>query len=422
VGATAAAQIAVVREGTGPEILLVHGGASPATTWRGLEPLRERWTLAYVHRRGYPPSPPPPGPGSDFDVDADDLESVLAGRPHVVAHSYGTISAVIATLRRPADVRSLTLIEPPFYIVDDPYVHKLRRMGDEVLAHGLETDPATLRTFLRLAGSPGVEDDGPLPDDVVRAVRRSHGGRSPSEAHVDVAALRATGTPDPRRLWRPRAGARAHLRGARGRARRAPCRRARRGPLRRRGAGVRGRARGVPGLGRLGAVAAGCGRSAAAGARRVARGLVRRSRQSSNGGGGIRTLEPLARPTVFETVKLSWIAQSRGGGGRRGLSQRVGATRLIAQRVAWRHRCLGSLARQHTDHQPRGMVNVVIDGVGADRRDRQESPNPGKPGRRVDPHAVGASLYAGPERTGSSRRSLVGLPTVSGVTSRRRWV
>ena len=113
----------------------------------------------------------------------------------MVAHSYGTIGAVIAALRRPSDVRSLTLIEPPFYIVDDPHVHELRRMGDEVLAHGLETDSATLRTFLRLAGSPGIEDDGPLPDDVVRAVRRAHGGRSPSEAHIDVAALRATGIP-----------------------------------------------------------------------------------------------------------------------------------------------------------------------------------------------------------------------------------
>jgi pimeloyl-ACP methyl ester carboxylesterase len=187
--------VAVVQTGTGPEVLLVHGGASPATTWRGLEPLRDRWTLAYVHRRGYPPSPPPPGPGSDFDVDADDLEPLLAGRPHVVAHSYGTIGAVIAALRRPTDVRSLTLIEPPFYIVDDPDVHELRRMGDEVLAHGLQTDSATLRAFLRLAGSPGVEEDGPLPDDVARAVRRSHGGRSPSEAHLDVAALRATGIP-----------------------------------------------------------------------------------------------------------------------------------------------------------------------------------------------------------------------------------
>jgi pimeloyl-ACP methyl ester carboxylesterase len=191
----AVSRIAVVREGSGPEVLLVHGGASPATTWRGLEPLRERWTLAYAHRRGYPPSPPPPGSGSDFEVDAADLEPLLASRPHVVAHSYGTLGAVIAALRRPPQVRSLTLIEPPFYIVDDPHVHELRRMGDEVLARGLGADPATLRAFLRLAGSPGVEDDRPLPDDVVRAVRRSHGGRSPSEAHIDVGALRASGIP-----------------------------------------------------------------------------------------------------------------------------------------------------------------------------------------------------------------------------------
>src|SRR4051794_15067286 len=68
-------------------------------------------------------------------------------------------------------------------------------MGDEVLAHGLETDSATLRAFLRLAGSPGIEEDGPLPDQVQRAVRRSHGARSPSEAHLDIAALRATSIP-----------------------------------------------------------------------------------------------------------------------------------------------------------------------------------------------------------------------------------
>ena len=34
----------------GPEVLLVHGGASPATTWSGLEALSKRWTLAYILR------------------------------------------------------------------------------------------------------------------------------------------------------------------------------------------------------------------------------------------------------------------------------------------------------------------------------------------------------------------------------------
>src|SRR5215218_9914873 len=55
----AVSAIAVRRKGGGPEILLVHGGASPDATWGALTPLQARWTLASVHRRGYPPSPPP---------------------------------------------------------------------------------------------------------------------------------------------------------------------------------------------------------------------------------------------------------------------------------------------------------------------------------------------------------------------------
>src|SRR5687768_680569 len=97
--------IAVVRDGEGPEILLVHGGASPRATWRALAPLRARWTLALVHRRGYPPSPPPPDGRQDFEVDAADLAPLLAARPHVVAHSYGVLGTLLAATRGPTRVR-----------------------------------------------------------------------------------------------------------------------------------------------------------------------------------------------------------------------------------------------------------------------------------------------------------------------------
>ena len=73
--------ISVVRERQGPEVLLVHGGASPATTWAGLAPLTTRWTLAFVHRRGYPPSPPG---RHDFEVDAVDLAPLLDWLPREV--------------------------------------------------------------------------------------------------------------------------------------------------------------------------------------------------------------------------------------------------------------------------------------------------------------------------------------------------
>jgi pimeloyl-ACP methyl ester carboxylesterase len=184
------AAIAVIREGTGPEILLVHGGASPATTWSGLEHLSERWTLLYAYRRGFDPSPPPPGGRQDFELDAADVVGLLDNGLHIVAHSYGAVGAVIAATRRPAQVRSLTLLEPALFLpVDDPEVARFRRMGDAVLTHGLETEPATLREFLKIAGAP-VRDQGPLPDVVLRGVRRAHGSRSPGEARPALDVLR----------------------------------------------------------------------------------------------------------------------------------------------------------------------------------------------------------------------------------------
>ena len=189
-------RVAVVREGEGPEVLLVHGGASPHTTWGALAPLAARWTLAYVHRRGYPPSPPRPDGRNDFDVDAADVASLLGSRPHVVAHSYGVLGSLLAAGREPERVRSLTLIEPPLYFVaaGDPEVERLERAGNEVLTHGLDADPAVLREFLRIAGAQDV-DDGPLPDHVAHGVRRAHGGRLPGEARPDLERIRAAGVP-----------------------------------------------------------------------------------------------------------------------------------------------------------------------------------------------------------------------------------
>jgi pimeloyl-ACP methyl ester carboxylesterase len=188
--------IAVTREGQGPEVLLVHGGASPSTTWGPIAHLSARWTLAFVHRRGYPPSPPPPNGRQDFEVDAADLAPLLETRPHVVAHSYGVLGTLIAAVRKPGLVRSLTLIEPPLFhlVPGDSEVARLEQMGDAVLTHGLDADPGTLREFLRLSGAPDV-DDGPLPDEVAHGGRRAHGGRLPGEARPALAVLRDAGVP-----------------------------------------------------------------------------------------------------------------------------------------------------------------------------------------------------------------------------------
>jgi len=158
--------------------------------------MARRWTVLLAHRRGYPPSPPAPA-GQDFDVDADDIAGLLAADVHVVAHSYGVLGTLIAAGRSPERVRSLTLIEPPLYFLnpDDPEVAELERLGDEVLTLGLEMDPARLRAFLRLAGAPLQEGEGPLGEKVERGVRRAHGSRLTGEARPDLSAIRDAAVP-----------------------------------------------------------------------------------------------------------------------------------------------------------------------------------------------------------------------------------
>ncbi len=184
----------MVREGSGPEVLLVHGGAGPRATWGALAPLADRWTLARVHRRGYPPSPPPQR-GQDFEVDARDLVPLFVGRPHVVAHSYGVLGVLIAAAAAPGGVRSLTLIEPPLHhlVPDVPEVARLQRIGDAVLTRGMDADPGELREFLRLCGAP--VGDGDLPEDVTAGVRRAHGARRTSEARPRLHAIRDADVP-----------------------------------------------------------------------------------------------------------------------------------------------------------------------------------------------------------------------------------
>ncbi|HEY7935384.1 MAG TPA: alpha/beta hydrolase [Solirubrobacteraceae bacterium] len=181
-------EITVTYEGAGPELLLVHGGASPRATWQALRPLSAHWRLVLVHRRGYPPSPPGP---HDFELDALDLAPLLESRPHVVAHSYGVLGALIAASSEPLKVRSLTLIEPPLFhlVAGDPEVESLQRMANAVLTHGLQAEPTLLREFLELAGAADV-GEGPLPAKLAYSISRAHHGALPGGARPPLEKLR----------------------------------------------------------------------------------------------------------------------------------------------------------------------------------------------------------------------------------------
>jgi pimeloyl-ACP methyl ester carboxylesterase len=186
-------QIAVDRLGSGPAVLLLHGGAGPELTWERQRELAERWSLIVPTRRGFPRSAP--AARQDFEVDAEDVGRLLTKRTHLVGFSYGGLGVTLAAEQDPELVRSLTLIEVPLYVAapNDPAVRKIAQEGDVFLSG--QADELTEREFLANAGIDPEASTGRTAELVREAIEASRGGRSPSEAKPDLDALAKAGIP-----------------------------------------------------------------------------------------------------------------------------------------------------------------------------------------------------------------------------------
>jgi len=100
----------VTELGDGDPVVLVHGSMGAGReTWSSQLTLADRYRLLIPDRRSYGESPRGDG---DFERDADDV-AALFDHAHVVGNSYGGVVSLLAAARRPAAVRSLTVIEPP---------------------------------------------------------------------------------------------------------------------------------------------------------------------------------------------------------------------------------------------------------------------------------------------------------------------
>ena len=175
------------RVGSGPEVMLVHGGAGPELTWERQDELAERFSLVIPWRRGYPPNPPVER--QDFAADADDLLALAGDGAHLVGFSYGGLGAALAAERAPERFASLTLIETPLWAAgaDDPEVDRLVELAARfsAAADAGEEPPAE---FLQLAGmAPGASPRGDA--ERRRVLEIARGMRSPAEARADLAAI-----------------------------------------------------------------------------------------------------------------------------------------------------------------------------------------------------------------------------------------
>jgi pimeloyl-ACP methyl ester carboxylesterase len=94
------AELALRELGTGPTVVLVHGGMGPEITWERQELLAERWRLVIPKRRDFPGSAP--AVRQDFEHDSYDLSPLLGDGAHLVGFSYGGVGAALLAQREPA--------------------------------------------------------------------------------------------------------------------------------------------------------------------------------------------------------------------------------------------------------------------------------------------------------------------------------
>lgn len=186
------------RIGTGPPVVLVHGGVLfGELTWREQLPLAARWELHVVERAGYGRSRHLHD-GEDAVVDAPLLAELLGDGAHLVGQSSGAIASILAAARRPDAVRSLTLSEPPAFqlVPDSPAAQQMQRDLAALLDADAD-DGTALRRFVEIVGSNAAVPPGELPPPLAEGIRalRAYGEGIPWTLDLPLDALAAAPFP-----------------------------------------------------------------------------------------------------------------------------------------------------------------------------------------------------------------------------------
>src|SRR5688572_19007098 len=108
--------ISYAQWGSGPPLVLVHGGFSDHdTNWKLVQPiLRERFTVYALARRGRGQTDATVGHSlEDEAADVAALVQAIGEPVFLLGHSYGGQCALAAALLVPDRVRKLVLYEPP---------------------------------------------------------------------------------------------------------------------------------------------------------------------------------------------------------------------------------------------------------------------------------------------------------------------
>lgn len=185
------ASIHITRWGnSGPRVIMVHGGAQGSAVggernFSAQKPLAARgWQLILPDRPGHGQSPDPGRP-DDAEADGAWVAELVGGGAHLVGHSFGGCVALAAAVKRPAVVRSLTLIEPGMLKFATSSPHVKRFVFRLLLTTLLSPSPASrAERFANLIGLP-PEIRGRYDREELKRVGRSLArGKIPSKSTI----------------------------------------------------------------------------------------------------------------------------------------------------------------------------------------------------------------------------------------------
>ena len=203
-------------EGSGPVVLVVHGGLSDESAWAKVATeLVPSLRVVRIRRRLYR-TELPADPATDFALEVDDLLALAAeiGQPSViVGHSSGAIVALETVVRDPAPFVGCVVYEPPL-VLGSP-IGGASGVADARAALARRRPGTALRIFVtRMVGMPAamgwlmpalvrinptIRSFVPRQIDDTDAINRL-GNRLDAYATVDLPVLLLTGGKTPRHL------------------------------------------------------------------------------------------------------------------------------------------------------------------------------------------------------------------------------
>lgn len=147
----------VVRAGSGPRVLFIHGSAADRTTWSiQLATLRERFAMTAYDRRGGEVTVEEHAADAAGVIEAEragaEMEVEVAGRGIVVGSSFGAVVALELIRTRPELCAGAVLIEPPLAPTDEgaPAALPAAFLAEYDRRIAADGGPAAAELFLRL--------------------------------------------------------------------------------------------------------------------------------------------------------------------------------------------------------------------------------------------------------------------------------